>query len=269
MKYITKLKDFFEYLDKECKKELTMGIGISVINNMDITRNLNFDIKLSNYDYEKTELVKYLKNNNIYEKDMIIFDYDFNNICMLNKVAITKFNKINKIKKIVFDSSTFKFLNNIKFIGMLYYLTLEMDGEIYIESNNVFSVGYILNKISDLYYYTELNKNGFKYQTAYLINDTFLDNMPVDKIDEIKKHIYNKEDIYKHNLDFLNKWFYGSKVELIEDDDYPISNNNYPVKKYYKITKLKEHTEILSYIADDIDKYNEGLGQISISFIKK
>jgi hypothetical protein len=265
--YACTLLKFFEYLKKETKCNLTMGIGISVVNLLDIERNLYFDIKMSDYGLNNKELCNYLEERTEELFSSFIFNFDFNIFCILNNAYITRFNEINKIKSIVFDSSTFKFLNNIKFIGILYYLALDTNGEIYIETNNPVSVGIFIDKISELYQYVEMNNSGFKYQNVNTVTNKLLNLIPIDNLEKVKKCIYSKEQIYSHNLEFFKKWFYGSKVELLEDDMYPITNSRYPIKRYYKITKVLSHTEILEKVKNNVKEYNKGLGQRSYSIV--
>lgn len=267
-KYANMLFKFFEYLQKETKSSLTMGIGFSVVKSADIERNLHFDIKMSDYEFEKKELDEYFEKTPEKSISSFIFNFNFNNYCILNKRVIQKFNEINKIKTIIFDSSTFKFLINIKFVGMLFYFALETDGEIYIESNTPTNVGVIVDKLHELYNNIKLDEGGFKYPSVLTITNHLLSCVPTEKLEDVNKHIYDKEQIYNHNLEYLRKWFYGSKVELIEDEHYPISNPKYPIKKYYKITKVLSHHEILDKINIDVSEYNKGLGLKSCCIVK-
>jgi hypothetical protein len=264
--YASTLSKFFEYL-KETKGNLTMGIGFSVVNSSDIERNLHFDIKMSDYGQNNKELCEYLEKTPDELFSSFIFNFDFNTYCILNSGIIKKYNDTNKIKSIVFDSSTFKFLNNIKFVGMLYYLTLDTNGEIYIESNSPVSIGFFVEKLSELYYYMETNNYGFKYQNVNRITNKLLSLIPLDKLEKVKENICDKEQMYSHNLEFFKKWFYGSKVELLEDDFYPISNSRYPIKRYYKITKVLAHDEILEKVKNNVEEYNRGLEQRSYSLV--
>ena len=268
VRYGNCLPNLYEYLKSEKKSSLTMAIGLSVVNICDVERNLQFDIKMSDYSFEKMDFEEYLEKTPEELISSFIFNYDFNSYCIINSIIITKFSGINKIKTIVFDSSTFKFLNNIKFVGLLYYLTLETNGEIYIESNGPMSVGFVINNTSDLYNYVELDQFGFSYQSAYLISDCILSGCSPDKLEKVQKHIFNRNQVYTHNLEYLQKWFYGSKVELCEDECYPIENSKYPIKKYYKITKVLPHNEILEKIKLNVKEYDEGLGLRSYSILK-
>lgn len=267
-KYGTCLTHFYEYLHTIPKSNLTMGIGISVIDPLDIERNLIFDIKMTNYYSENNELKKYLEKTVDELIPTFILNYDFNSFCILSKGIITKYNDINKIKIVVFDSSTFKFLNNIKFIGLLYYLTLEQNGNIYIESNNSYSHGFLISKIDELYKYMRENNNGFKLQSAFTVSDNLLKTVPTNKLDDVKKYIWTTEQIYSHNITYLEKNLYGSKVELIENDNYPIINPRYPIKKYYKITKVLNHKDILNNIEENIKEFDNNLGLKSNSLVK-
>jgi hypothetical protein len=267
-KYCITLQKFFEYLNRETKNELTMGIGFSEIEPIDTERNLIFDITLSNY--QTNDIEEYLKAIE-FKNETFIFNYDFNNMCVLSNGIITRFNKINKIKSIIFDSSTFKFLRNIKFIGILYYLVLEKNGSIYIESNAPASHGFIINNLTELYENTKCRNKHFRYPTVFLISNYLMNYIPPDKISEIEKNIFTKEDIYSNNIEYLKNWFYGSKIELIDDEliPYPITNPRYPIKKYYKITKMLDHDKTLEFIKSNIKMYNDGLNMSTSSTVIK
>lgn len=255
---VYKLFDFYEYLKNVEKWDLSMSFGLDVLYSKDIERNLHFDISLNKYkfDEETTELLKKKAN----ELNIFIFNYDFNLFCVLNKPIIIKYSSIDKVNKIVFDSSTFKFLNNIKIIGILYYLILQQNGSIYIESNRPISMCHI---ITDIFYlddsFIDEKKEGFVYQSIYGITSNFLKQITGTKYDNIKRNIINVNDIYTHNKKYFEKWFYGSTVELLEDNNYPINNSNYPITKYYKITKNMSHCEILEHVKNNIEMYNDGL----------
>jgi hypothetical protein len=265
--YGSNLLHFYEYLKKQTSCHLTMGIGFSVVNPLDIERNLLFDIKMSDYSFESEDLNKYLENIPDELFHSYILNYNFNSLCIMNSRIITKYNDINKIKTIVFDSSTFKFLNNIKFIGLLYYLTLETNGEIYIETNGPFSHSFLIDTLQELYKIIKQDNKGFKFQSAYAVSNYILSFVPIDKMEDVMTHIWNREQIYSHNIAYLTKWFYGSKVELIEDDKYPITNLRYPIKKYYKITKELSHKVILDKFEENIKEFDEGFGLKSSSIV--
>lgn len=267
-KYGTSLIQFYEYLQTQIKNHLTMGIGFSVVNPLDTERNLYYDIKLSDYGLENNEFNEYLEKTYDELNSSYIFNYDFNSFCVISNGIIKKFNDIDKIKTIVFDSSTFKFLNNIKFIGVLYYFTLEQNGEIYIESNSPFSHGFLIEKLHKLYKYINENNDGFKIQSAFAISDYLLNSVPLSEIEEYKKHIWSREQIYSHNVEYLQKYLYGSKVELIEDEFYPVTNPRYPIKKYYKIIKTLPHEEILKELQRNLKYFDNGLGLKTYSLVK-
>jgi len=259
--YYTNLLRFYEYLDQEPTTNLSMGIGVSVLDPIDTDRNLSFDIMLSNYsetDTKKLQEISYKE---------IVLNYDFNSLCVINNKIIDKFNKINKINSIVFDSSTFKFLNNIKFLASLYYLTLKTNGSIYIESNSCISIGYVITNVNELCEICNKDKGGFRYQSGYIVLNNIKNLISNDKLEIIKKSIISREQVFSDNLKFLEKWFYGSKVEFFENKDYnyPITNPRYEIKKYYKITKNLENEEILKYLKMYIKEINEGLELKSVN----
>jgi hypothetical protein len=259
--YYTNLLKFYQYLDEEIATNLTMGIGISVLDSIDTDRNLSFDITLSNYSDSDAKKLKDTSDKGI------VLNYDFNSLCVLNNRIIDKFNKINKINSIVFDSSTFKFFNNIKFLASLYYLTLETNGSIYIESNSSISIGYVIRNTNEFYELLNKNKGGFRYQNGYILLNDVKSLISNDKFEIMEKSIISREQVYIDNQKFLEKWFYGSKVEILENKDinYPITNPRYEIKKYYKITKNLEHKEILEYLKMNIKEINEGLELKSVN----
>lgn len=261
--------EFFSFLDKQEKKPLNMGIGLSVVDPEDSEKCSYFDVVLSSYNNTKKELEEYMLKN---KSSNFIFNYDFNNFVVINTRILEKFNSSNKLDSIIFDSSTFKFLHNIKFVAILYYITLKTNGSIYIESNNPFSMGFILNSITELYNLTDSSsKHAFKYQYAFILQNSILHNIPLDKMENIKDFLLERDQIYTHNLNYLEKWFYGSKVELLDCDKfpYPINNEKYPIKKYYKITKILEHTDILEHLKINIEDYNKGWDLKGVSIIKQ
>ena len=258
--YCTNLLNFYQYLnDEDTITNLTMGIGISVLDSIDTDRNLSFDITLSNYS--KSDTIKDSSDKGV------VINYDFNNLCVLNNRIIDKFNKINKINSIVFDSSTFKFFNNIKFLASLYYFTLETTGSIYIESNSSISIGYVIRNTNEFYELSNKNKGGFRYQYGYILPKDIKNFICNCNPEIVEKSIISREQVYTDNQKFLEKWFYGSKVEILENKDinYPITNPRYEIKKYYKITKNLEHKEILEYLKMNIKEINEGLELKSVN----
>lgn len=263
MHYYNLLLKFYQYLNEEKKRNLTIGIGISVLDPIDTERNLTFDITMSEYSLDDKE-----KLMNTVDKGIII-NYDFNNLCAISNSIITKLSKANKIQSIVFDSSTFKFLRNIKFIASLYYFTLQTNGSIFIETNSPFSISFVLTNLKELYSEINKNKGGFKFQYAIMVLNHIKHLIAKEKIECVEKHIVSKEKVYSHNIDYLQKWFYGSKIELLnnEDEAYPITNPRYPIKKYYKITKILEHEEILEYLKININEINEGLSLTGVAII--
>lgn len=259
--YYTNLLRFYEYLNEETLNNLTMGIGISVLDPIDTDRNLSFDITLSNYSESDAEKLKENSDKGI------VLNYDFNSLCVLNNKIIDKFKNINKINSIVFDSSTFKFFNNINFLASLYYLSLKTNGSIYIESNSCISIGYVVTNTNELYELCNRDNEGFRYQNGYILLNNIKSLISNDKLEIIEKSIISKEQLYSDNLKFLEKWFYGSKVEFFENKDinYPITNPRYEIKKYYKITKNLEHEEILKYLKMNIKEINQGLELKSVN----
>jgi hypothetical protein len=259
LKNVSRLTEFYDYLQKNVSNNLTMIIGYNVFNPNDVKRILKYDIAMDEYS-STDKIEEYFKTpeTNI----QFIFNMDFNNFCVLSKGIITKFNNINKIKTIIFDSSTFKFLINIKMIALFYYLTLEDNGTIFIESNKEISNSILIsNKIELNNIICRNNDKGFYYQTGILIPK----NIEIEN-DKITK----KGQIYFQNIEFFKLWFYGSYVELIDncDNSYPVINENYPVLKYYKITKILSHNDILKYVSENIVLFNNGLNLRNNSIMK-
>jgi len=261
--YISSLIEFYKYL-KINNRSLSMIIGFDITNSIDIARELDFDIGLNYYntDGEKKIVVDKAEKQSKY----LILDIDFNNFVVLNKTLITKFNNINCINKIVFDSSTFKFLSNIKLIAILYYITLEENGSIYIESNNPIFTGYLINNYLELNNLIKKNKkDGFCYPVGHILPKSLekliKKNSSKEIIEEITCNLISDDEIYLINIEFFKKWFYGSEVELLYNTDYPypLINGVYPITKYYKITKKISHFEILEYLLANIELINQGL----------
>jgi hypothetical protein len=254
--YYSNLLTFLKYLKEEKREKLQLGIGFSIDDIEDTKRSINFDIILSKYEFNSKIEEKAKKY-----KEKIIINYDFNQFCSLNKIIINKLDNIDKIEKIIFDSSTFKFLTNIKFLGILYYLILQTNGSIYIESNVSICEGELILTISEFNKYRHINKSieelTFRYQSGIFITYNIKKYIIDNKIDI---NILSKEDIYKINIKFFEKWFYGSTVEILEKD-YPIDNYKYPITKYYKITKKEEHKKIIKHIEENIDFYNLNLSK--------
>lgn len=253
--YYTNLLSFFKYLKDIKEKNLQLGIGFTIDDIKDTKRSLNFDIILSNYD-DNSKIEKKAKKYN----KLIIINYDFNNFCNLSKTILNKFCNINKIQSIIFDSSTFKFFKNIKFVGMLYYLCLEINGSIYIESNVSICDGSFITKFAELIKYKnmcEIIDGCFRYQQGIFISNILKKDIINNNFSQI---IVSSEDIYKINIEYLQKWFYGATIELLEKG-YPIDNYKYPITKYYKITKKEEHKKIIEYIEDNIEIYNLNLSK--------
>jgi hypothetical protein len=254
------LPQFFDYLTHSPKTNQIMIIGYNVLKAEDISRNLKLDIGLDIYD--STQLKKYIDSNTQEQNPCFIFNVDFNWICVLSKRVIKKYPTINKINRIIFDSSTFKFLSNIKSIALLYYLCLEENGVIYIESSKSFFTSYVIKSYRDLTSVVTEEKNGFRYPNAYSILPTLEHYISADNKDYVQTQIVSQDQIYESNVNFIKKWFYGSKVELLDnlDESYPITHTRYPITRYYRITKSLPHSQILDFISERTEAYNIGLG---------
>ena len=267
--YVFTLNKFYDYLESYSKKNSSMIIGHRITNPIDMERNLKFDIGMDNYDPK--ELKIFFESPFIKSIPYFVFNMDFNCFCVLSKGIIIRYNNINKLNTIVFDSSTFKFLSNIKLIALFYYLILEENGSIYIESNSPLCVRYvIINQKELLELIAKNNKNGFHFQSGYILPKIIESSLDYNSKKLATSHIITEDKIYLHNIEFLTKWFYGSNVELLDNslNSYPIINERYPVTKYYKITKKKAHNEILSFISCNIKEYDAGLSLKSTTIMR-
>ncbi len=253
------LAKFFEYLDSTIKTPQDMIIGYNILKPIDIERKLHFDISLDLYD--STVLKTFIESSHPEKLPCFVLNMDFNLFCVLNKTIIEKFSNINKINRIVFDSSTFKFLSNIKLISLFYYLILEENGSIYIESNKPIGNSIVITSYVELARLQKFNNDGFCYPSGYSITKTAEHIFLSDKYSSMKNNILTPEQIYENNIIFIKKWFYGSTVELLDtvDKEYPIVNERYPITKYYKITKSLNHKSILDFIGANVKEYENGL----------
>jgi hypothetical protein len=260
MEYSTdSLLKFFEYLGSTIKTSQTMIIGYNILKSIDIERKLQLDISLDLYDC--TALKTFIESTLPEQLPCYIFNMDFNLFCMLSKGIIGKFSNINKINKIIFDSSTFKFMSSIKLISLFYYLILEENGSIYIESNKPIFTCSVISSYAELMRLQKSNNDGFCYPSGYSVAKTAEHIFLSDKYKSISTHILSQEQLYENNIIFIKKWFYGSTVELLDniDNPYPIKNERYPITKYYKITKSLEHKSILNFISANAKEYDYGL----------
>ena len=261
MKYSTSsLLKFFEYLGSTIKTSQTMIIGYNILKPIDIERNLQLDISLDLYD--SIALKTFIESTLPEQLPCYIFNMDFNLFCILSKGIIGKFSNINKISKIIFDSSTFKFMSSIKLISLFYYLILEENGSIYIESNKPIFTCNVIGSYAELIRLQKSNNDsGFYYPSGYSVAKTADHTFLSDKYKSIPNHILSPEQIYEGNVNFIKKWFYGSTIELLDnfDNSYPITNERYPITKYYKITKSLDHKSILNFISENAKEYDNGL----------
>lgn len=261
------LSTFFEYLQYTHKTNQIMIIGYNILSHIDIERNLKLDISLDIYDSD--ELNK-LESTFYEEKQCYILNIDFNLFCVLSKGIIDKFSTINKINQIIFDSSTFKFMSNIKLIALFYYIILEENGTIYIESNKPVYTCSVISNYYELMNIYKLNYNGFYYPSGYCLT-TNVEKLLSSSNDSLMHDcIVDSEQIYEQNMCFIKKWFYGSTVELLDNSAvaYPITNKHYPITKYYKITKSLSHDSILKFMSENVKEYNMGLTKSKNAIIR-
>jgi hypothetical protein len=237
-----------------------MVIGLKVTNPRDLARGLKFDIAMDKYS--ASELEEFFNSEASEHNPYFVFSMDFNWFCVLSKGIIFKYKNINKIRQIVFDSSTFKFMSNLKLLAILYYLTLEQDGSIYIESNSAMCVGQMLTNSKELSNLVKFDcKNGFYYQQGYIISKLLELSLGSTAKKVIEPHITTQDKIYSQNTQFLSRWFYGSRVEVLDEkmECYPLSNELYPITKFYKITKKLAHDAILDHVLQNVQEYESGL----------
>lgn len=267
--HVSSLNKFYDYLQLCDKSNLSMIIGLRVTDPIDMQRNLKFDIAMDYYDSD--ELKKFFESELHKLIPYFVFNMDLNCFCVLSKGIIAKYSNSNKLNKIVFDSSTFKFVSSVKLLGLLYYLTLEQYGSIYIESNSPMCTGYlILNQKEFLNIIAKNANDGFNYQAGYILPKHTELSFKEESLELINCHITTREKIYLQNVEFFTKWFYGSSVELLDNitDSYPVINIKYPVTKYYKITKELSHTEILNYASQNAKEYDAGLKLKSATILR-
>ena len=267
--FISSLNKFYEYLQSHDKRNLSMIIGLRITDPTDMRRNLKFDIAMDYYD--SNELKTFFESELRELIPYFIFNMDLNCFCVLSKGIVAKYNNVNKLNKIVFDSSTFKFVSSVKLLALLYYLTLEQYGSIYIETNSPMCTGYlILNQQELLNIIAKNAKDGFHYQTGYILPKSTELSLKGESLELINCHITTREQIYLQNVEFFTKWFYGSSVELLDNvtDSYPITNVKYPVTKYYKITKELPHDEILNFASRNAKEYDAGLNLKSRTILR-
>ena len=269
MDYFSSLNKFYDFLESYNKKNLSMIIGLKITNPVDMQRNIKFDIVMDYYEYDELKpfFESALSNLNPY----IVFNMDLNCLCILSKGIVVKYDNINKLNKIVFDSSTFKFLSSIKLIALFYYLILEQGGTIYIESNCPMSTGFIIINQTELLNLVARNdKDGFHYQSGYILPQNIENLLNQDSLKKVNLNIMTHEKIFLQNINFFAKWFYGSSVQLSDNstESYPIFNEHFPVTKYYKITKELPHEEILIFIGSNAKEYDTGLSLRTTSIIR-
>lgn len=257
--YADNLEIFFKLLKKCDKNDLEMIIGYDVMSVEDMARNLSFDIALTLYN---DDIKKFMNDIPESEIKTFVLNLDFNDhnsfiVSYIGKKSMTElqkskfaeslnnFTKINKIKNIVFDSSTFKFITNICIIALLYYLTLQQNGSIYIESNEtkyqIYEIGALIGTLD--------NDPCFRYPTGYRIH----------REHGYSRYVKSDDEIYSSNCEYLRNKLLGSSVEILNSGDvpYPIENPINPITKYYKITKIQEHDLIINSLRENDDIINK------------
>lgn len=278
------LLNFYKFLQSSTYDDLTMIIGIDYMylpdtnrmieqkNHVDFgwTYNTNHRHNPSKKDnwYQINDLFSeilpiFKSENNLLKKQFNIRDKFIQkgkNFFFIEKQKI-----YNKLAKIIFDSSTTKFLDNTIFINYVYYFLLNVNGELYFEPN-------FLN-----------GKNGF-YSDTIKINDTII--ITIDRVNDIRHKIntlqlneygnnyyiqkYTNTDVKQlnpvnynividNNKEYFKKHLFESDVQVInnlstqisiddskgnkinywQNNSYPIELTNYSIGSYYKITKMR------------------------------
>lgn len=244
--YTDNLTTFLNLLQKNTNDNLTMIIGYSVTDPSDVARDLELDIGMSLYRGAELEAL----HNSLLETDEskiknYIFNQDFNLSIILGALIDLK---SEKIQNIIFDSSTFKFINDIKLLAILYYLTLKVGGSIYIEFNSFEYNCSVLERSRENKDMLKRIVEGFKIgandcffiQSCNKISSALYSSLTSEEKIEVDNVIFNKETLYEKNRIYLGSLLLNSEILLINNSDinYPINNLKYPIVKYYKITKL-------------------------------
>lgn len=276
--YDLSIDNLYKFLESCTYDDLTMIIGVDYMYLKDINRYIE---KNNSIDFGWTYEVKDRQNpstrNNWYQiNHQFNMDFGSTDIFILSKnfekkdrlkllgrefSFIEKQKKYNKFKKIIFDSSTIKFLNNTIFINYLYYFLLTLNGELYFEPQ--FLTG-IISFIHDTHQINGITKKNIddlrdqinlltpiEYGNNYYIKmyTTYSETKPLRQVDYniinnnnieyFKKHLLYSKVEYIENISTeisMNDEM-GNQIKIWQNDKYPIKFTNYPIGSYYKITK--------------------------------
>ena len=257
--YTNDFMKFLNILKKTPTNNLKMIIGYDVADSSDVSRDLDFDIALNHYidasDVAVSYIDDYFARESVFSKYVLDIDFNEKSFIYRGKHIQESINTC-KFEKIIFDSFTFKFMNNIQLLIIFYYTLLQQNGSIYIESNQVSYQTITINSrkiYNELTLMDEIKKH--KEQCFFI--PIKLDIISIikslgDNSKYLESLILKDEEIYKNNIDYLHSLLKGSEITLIHgcDTPYPISHEHYPIIKYYKITK-KESVENIQKILND------------------
>jgi hypothetical protein len=267
--YSDDILEFIQLLKVNPNNNLTMVVGYDIIteNHIDIP----IDITLtSGPEIFPPEFANYADMVNNYfnldtSKSTFILNFDFNTEIglhvLLSKLAHPRptlsiltneqYVESTKIKKIIFDSSTFKFVKKLQVLYAMYYLMLQTGGEIYIQfdfnsiltpfikTDNIIEDFNTIKKIKYELQRIERESSSFNFYGSEidLIDEGFVEMLN----EKEKKNIHDVDYYLCKNQQFLNEMLLYSKVEICNSDEepYPINNPKYRAKLYYKITKTR------------------------------
>ena len=249
---------FLSIVKKTPIHNLKMLIGYDVADSADTSRDLDFDIALNKYS-DDSYINDYLSTATESDISKYILDFDFNQkIYLFREKHIRESINTCKFEKIIFDSFTFKFIENIHLLIILYYTLLQQNGSIYIESNQVsYQTAFIDNNniSNELTLMDEIKKH--KEQCFFIpvkLNVNTIIQRLGDKSAYLESLILKDEEIYEKNITYLYSFLIGSEIKLINSCDiqYPILHKHNPIIKYYKITKIESVENIQKKLDDDI-----------------
>ena len=290
--YDLSLDNFHKFLESSAYDDLTMIIGIDYMYLEDTNRMLEQNNQVDfGWTYNKDDRHNPSGKDNWYQindsfdiliqrfiNEKNILKVQFNNIArFLNKNVNFRFietqNKYNKFKKIIFDSSTTKFLDNTIFINIVYNFLLNVNGELYFEPDflagklvfmketdkidgiTIDHVNNIRTEINSL----PLTEYGNNYYIQKYSNSPNIELIPVDynnvinnNIEYLQKHLLYSQVQYIHNIS--NKM----PNDMWQNSTYPIQFTNYPIGSFFKITKTNNlDMNDLTDISIILDSYNK------------
>ena len=278
--YDLSLDNFFEFLGTSPYDDLTMIIGIDYMyladtnrlleqnNHIDFgwTYNTEHRLNPSGKDnwYQINDTFNLLKDrfNHLIQNLRLQFRHRERFIEKGFTFPFIENQKIyNKLQKIIFDSSTTKFLGNTIFINNIYYMLLNVNGELYFEdfftNRDVFinDTQQIRNKtkhnINDIRLEINslpLHEYGNNYYIQSFVNSSTIELIKVDYDIVIKNNIaYYKKHLLNSNVEYINNISTpismnepnANIINIHQNDTYPIQFTNYTIGSYYKITKTK------------------------------